>query len=110
MVPHQRFRVLPVAAAALILLAACGASTRQSAAPATTAPVTEAAVTAAAVASPAEALPVAAASAPAVEAASVAVPAAVPTDWLTTVTVEGDYYVLGNPAAPVRLVDYSDFF
>jgi len=30
-------------------------------------------------------------------------------DWLTTVTVDGDYYVLGNPAAPVRLLDYSDF-
>ena len=32
-----------------------------------------------------------------------------PVDWLTTVTVEGDYYILGNPAAPVRLLDYSDF-
>ena len=32
-----------------------------------------------------------------------------PVDWLTTVTVEGDYYVLGNPAASVRVLDYSDF-
>lgn len=32
-----------------------------------------------------------------------------PTDWANTVTVEGDYYVLGNPAASVRLIDYSDF-
>ncbi|MEZ4859908.1 MAG: hypothetical protein R3C14_01300 [Caldilineaceae bacterium] len=30
-------------------------------------------------------------------------------DWLATVTVEGDYYILGNPAAPIRLIDYSDF-
>lgn len=35
-------------------------------------------------------------------------PAAV-TDWTDVVTVEGDYFVRGNPAAPVRLVDYSDF-
>lgn len=34
---------------------------------------------------------------------------ATPVDWLTTATVEGDYYVLGNPAAPIRLRDYSDF-
>lgn len=34
---------------------------------------------------------------------------ATPVDWLATVTVEGDYYILGNPAAPVRLRDYSDF-
>ena len=31
------------------------------------------------------------------------------TDWLNTAAVEGDYYILGNPAAPVRLTDYSDF-
>lgn len=30
-------------------------------------------------------------------------------DWVNTVTVEGDYYIRGNPAAPVRLIDYSDF-
>jgi hypothetical protein len=29
--------------------------------------------------------------------------------WASTVTIEGDYYVLGNPAAPLRLIDYSDF-
>ena len=32
------------------------------------------------------------------------------TDWTQVVTMEGDYYVLGNPAAPVRLVDFSNFF
>jgi hypothetical protein len=31
-------------------------------------------------------------------------------DWTTTATVEGDYYVLGNPQAPIRLIDFSDFF
>lgn len=30
-------------------------------------------------------------------------------DWLSTASIEGDYYVLGNPNAPVRLIDYSDF-
>jgi hypothetical protein len=33
----------------------------------------------------------------------------VPVDWTETVTVEGDFYVLGNPAAPILLIDYSDF-
>jgi protein-disulfide isomerase len=31
-------------------------------------------------------------------------------DWTTTASVDGDYYVLGNPQAPVRLTDFSDFF
>jgi hypothetical protein len=30
-------------------------------------------------------------------------------DWLRTASVEGGLYVLGNPAAPLRLTDYSDF-
>ena len=33
-----------------------------------------------------------------------------PADWTTTATVEGDYYVLGNPQAPIRFIDFSDFF
>lgn len=32
-----------------------------------------------------------------------------PPDWLTTVTVEDGLYILGNPNAPIRLIDYSDF-
>lgn len=32
-----------------------------------------------------------------------------PTDWLQVVTRVEDYYWLGNPDAPVRLIDYSDF-
>jgi outer membrane biosynthesis protein TonB len=30
-------------------------------------------------------------------------------DWTETVTVDGDLFIRGNPAAPIRLVDYSDF-
>ena len=30
-------------------------------------------------------------------------------DWLQVAGKEGDLYVLGNPNAPIRLVDYSDF-
>ena len=32
-----------------------------------------------------------------------------PTDWTQVATLEGDLYILGNPAAPIRLVDFSDF-
>lgn len=35
--------------------------------------------------------------------------AVAPTDWLSTVTVEDNFYILGNPNAPIRLVDFSDF-
>lgn len=30
-------------------------------------------------------------------------------NWTQTASVDGDFYILGNPAAPIRLVDYSDF-
>jgi len=30
-------------------------------------------------------------------------------DWATTTPLEGDYFVLGNPDAPLLLIDYSDF-
>jgi protein-disulfide isomerase len=36
-------------------------------------------------------------------------PPAAPADWGAVATVEGDYIILGNPAAPIRLIDYSDF-
>ncbi len=29
--------------------------------------------------------------------------------WADVATVDGDYYVRGNPAAPIRLIDFSDF-
>ncbi|MBI1299326.1 hypothetical protein GC175_30715 [bacterium] len=44
---------------------------------------------------------------PAVEPTETAVPE--PEDWTETVTVDGDLFLRGNPAAPIRLVDYSDF-
>ena len=31
------------------------------------------------------------------------------TDWTQTASIDGDYYILGNPVAPIRLVDFSDF-
>ncbi|GEM_PF-1442073 len=30
-------------------------------------------------------------------------------DWSRNAWLDGDLYVLGNPEAPIRLVDYSDF-
>ncbi len=31
------------------------------------------------------------------------------TDWANTASVAGDYYIRGNPGAPIHLIDYSDF-
>lgn len=36
-------------------------------------------------------------------------PVAETVDWTSTASIEGDYYVRGNPNAPIRLIDYSDF-
>ena len=38
-------------------------------------------------------------------------PAGQPTEvaWADVATVDGDYFVRGNPAAPIRLIDFSDF-
>ncbi|NJN84571.1 MAG: hypothetical protein HC802_21315 [Caldilineaceae bacterium] len=36
-------------------------------------------------------------------------PEQVTADWTGMASVEGDYFVLGNPNAPLRLIDYSDF-
>lgn len=30
-------------------------------------------------------------------------------DWVNMASVEGDLYIRGNPNAPLRLLDYSDF-
>ena len=58
---------------------------------------------------------------PAEDAAAAAPPILVPTeepvdtpiaetpDWTITAAVDGDYYILGNPQAPIRLIDFSDF-
>jgi hypothetical protein len=31
------------------------------------------------------------------------------TDWSQVAGQEGDLYLLGNPDAPIRIIDYSDF-
>ena len=36
-------------------------------------------------------------------------PVAATPDWTITASVDGDYYILGNPQAPIRLIDFSDF-
>jgi hypothetical protein len=97
-------RGLAFAAAALVaagLLAACGspAGAPVASAPAAAAPAAEVAAPAA------SALPVTAA-APDAAAQDAAAEAS---DWLQTASIEGDRFVLGNPAAAVRLLDYSDF-
>lgn len=56
----------------------------------------------------AAATPVLVATSTPIVAEATATPTPTP-DWLSTVTVEGEFYVLGNPNAPIRLVDYSDF-
>ena len=105
---RKRQWAIPVLLLALGLLSACSARTDGAApaaapaaatAPATSAPTASAVATA----QPADA-PTAAPAAPAVEAAQAA-----PANWLQTAAVEGDYFVLGNPDAPVRILDYSDF-
>ncbi len=46
----------------------------------------------------------------ALEATPTEAPAAQETqDWSQNAWLDGDLYVLGNPEAPIRLVDYSDF-
>lgn len=81
MTRHIRAALSTLWVTGTLLLAACSAAAVQPAAPPTVAPAKEAKAEAEAEA-----------------------------DWTQTVTVEGDFYVLGNPAAPVRLVDFSDFF
>lgn len=51
---------------------------------------------------------------PTVAAATVAPTAALTTvitttDWVNIASVDGDFFVRGNPSAPIRMVDYSDF-
>ena len=101
-------RLMPVLLGLWVVLAACGARPAPAAMPPTEAAVPLAVPDAgtAATETPAAhqstpADPTAAPAGGATEAAS--------TDWLNTVTVQGDYYVLGNPAASVRLIDFSDF-
>jgi hypothetical protein len=41
--------------------------------------------------------------------ASVALAEDTSADWVNVASVEGDLYIRGNPNAPIRLLDYSDF-
>jgi hypothetical protein len=89
----------------LLWLAGCDQVRSQ---PTLSAPQPPAAIT---VATP---VPAAPASAPGdtptvVPTAAITVSAASAADWTQTAAVDGDFFVLGNPAAPLRLVDYSDF-
>src|SRR5262245_17456815 len=79
-------------------LAACSTAT----APATAAPPATAVVQPATPTS----LPTVAATAAPTVAPTVATTT---TDWVNTASVEGDLYVRGNPHAPIRLIDFSDF-
>ena len=79
-------RAIPALLSVAVALAACAAQSAPATAPATVA------------AAPATSQP-----------ATTSDAAAAPADWLNTATVDGDYYVLGNPGAAVRRTDYSDF-
>lgn len=106
---------------ALLLMAGCGApATEQPAASENAAPVAvdEATATPLPTDTPAptdthEPAPVAeeptATSAPVAEPAPTDTPEPEP-DWTQTVFIDGDLYIRGNPDAPIRLIDYSDFF
>ncbi len=102
---------IPALLLAIGLLSACGSpaapppAAATVAAPAEAAPAPAAAATTSPVAEAATAAP--AEEAPAGD-APVAAPAA-PVDWLQSASLEGDYFTLGNPDAPVRVLDYSDF-
>ncbi len=98
---------------ALVSLSACGAGGDTVALPQAEAPsaatVAEAAAVQAGTTVPVEAV---ATLAPAIAETAAEAPEAAPAapvDWLQTASVEGDYFVLGNPEAPVRILDYSDF-
>ena len=97
-----------------LLLAACGSAEPQpTATPTVVAVVQQAEAPATATVAPTD-TPASAPTAPATTEATVAptgvVTAATPsTDWVNTASVDGDFYVRGNPSAPIRLIDFSDF-
>ncbi len=108
----------------ILVLAACGgqSGSSQEALPAAEQPAAEQPAPEQSTAAQAPAPP-AVTDTPAPEAAtptqeSTAAPEAAPTeasaaqepqDWSQNAWQDGDLYVLGNPDAPIRLVDYSDF-
>ncbi len=53
-------------------------------------------------------LPVTSSVTPAASMTTTTTVAATP-DWVNMASVDGDFYVRGNPKAPIRVIDYSDF-
>lgn len=93
----------------ILLLAGCGAE--EAVAPTVSANPTVAVASATATMAPTIAPTEVATDAPAVTptVASVAVAEDTSADWVNVASVEGDLYIRGNPNAPLRLLDYSDF-
>jgi protein-disulfide isomerase len=101
---RKRLLIVQVLGIAIVLIAACGAQSSMDSGTAG-APDHTATVEATRASTEAQAMLLATESVPvvAIEVGNAEA------DWTETVTVEGDYYVLGNPAAPIRMVDFSDF-
>lgn len=98
--------------AALFLLAACGGSEAPAPAPTTAANEAAAPSPTPMAATPTQApTEIAATQAAPAETETPATPAAqpIPQDWRQHAYREGDLFFLGNPAAPIRMIDYSDF-
>ncbi|MFN8495106.1 MAG: hypothetical protein U0350_46315 [Caldilineaceae bacterium] len=97
-----------------LLLAGCGSAEPQpTATPTVIAVVQQAASTATPTVVPA-ATPASSPTAPATAEATVtqtlvATATTTGADWVNTASVDGDFYVRGNPNAPIRLIDFSDF-
>ncbi len=99
-------KFLPMFLLAAMLLSACGGAAEPTAPP----PAPEAVAAASPTPAPAPTEPLAAAVAEAEMAEPTTEPAAEPTNWLTSEGKLADGRTfLGNPDAPVTMVDYSDF-
>ncbi|RLT37979.1 MAG: hypothetical protein DWI57_12870 [Chloroflexi bacterium] len=109
--PRLHFAIL---VACLLLIAACGASApEQPAANESAAPVVVAEATSTPL--PVEPTATSAPVEPTATPQPVAQPAPTNTpepeaDWTQTAALVDGLYVRGNPNAPIRLIDYSDFF
>lgn len=110
-----RIRCAGLLIGAALLLTACGAPAQEepsAAEPPAPAAAVEATATPAPTATPEPAPAVeapTATAAPVAEAAPTATPEPEP-DWTQTAALVDGLYVRGNPNAPIRLIDYSDFF
>lgn len=100
--------------AVVLFLAACGSAEPQAPiAPTVAAVAQQTAPTAPATVAPTD-TPASPPTAPATVAPTMA-PTTVVTvattsnDWVNTASADGDLYVRGNPSAPIRLIDFSDF-